>query len=177
MGILTVPNLLSISRLLLLPLILFFLSKKLYFLGLIFISISWLTDTFDGYLARKLNQVSDLGKILDHLVDKIWVGSILVALVMTTNLDFKIVLAVIIRDLLITAGFIFLMKKKNIVSKSSLLGKITGFLFALLILASLLNREKELLTITYLTWAFLFLSFFDYLIYFFKNLRYGNEKN
>lgn len=168
MGILTIPNILSISRLIFLPLILFFLSKKLLSLSLIFIFLSWLTDAFDGYLARKLNQVSDLGKILDHLVDKIWVSSILVALVMIKNLDFKIVLAIIIRDLLITAGFIFLMKKKNIISKSSLLGKITGFLFALLILASLLNRQKELVIITYLTWIFIILSFLDYFIYFLK---------
>ncbi|MEM2174933.1 MAG: CDP-alcohol phosphatidyltransferase family protein, partial [Candidatus Micrarchaeia archaeon] len=111
MGILTIPNILSISRLIFLPLILLFLSKNLYFLSLIFISLSWLTDAFDGYLARKLNQVSDLGKILDHLVDKIWVGTILVTLVITKNLDFKIVAAIIIRDLLITAGFIFLMRK------------------------------------------------------------------
>ena len=177
MGILTIPNLLSISRLLLLPLILFFLAKKLYLSSLVFIAISWVTDAFDGYLARKLNCVSDFGKILDHLVDKIWVGSILVALVMTRNLDFKIVLAIILRDLLITAGFIFLMKKRNIVSKSSVLGKITGFFFALLIIAALLNRKNELLIITYLTWLFLFLSFFDYFIYFLKNLKYGNKKN
>jgi CDP-diacylglycerol--glycerol-3-phosphate 3-phosphatidyltransferase len=177
MGILTIPNLLSISRLLLLPLILLFLAKKLYLSSLVFIAISWVTDAFDGYLARKLNCVSDLGKILDHLVDKIWVGSILVALVMTRNLDFTIVLAIIIRDLLITAGFIFLMKKRNIVSKSSVLGKITGLFFALLIITALLNRKKELLIITYLTWLFLFLSFFDYFIYFLKNLKYGDKKN
>lgn len=175
MGILTIPNILSISRLIFLPLILFFLSKNYLSLSLIFIFLSWLTDAFDGYLARKLNQVSDLGKILDHLVDKIWVGSILVTLVMTKNLDFKIVLAIIIRDLLITLGFIFLMKKKNIISKSSILGKITGFLFALLILTSLLNRQKELLIITYLTWIFIILSFLDYFIYFLKT--YGSNKN
>ncbi|MEO0089149.1 MAG: CDP-alcohol phosphatidyltransferase family protein [candidate division WOR-3 bacterium] len=175
MGILTIPNILSISRLIFLPLILLFLSKNLYFLSLIFISLSWLTDAFDGYLARKLNQVSDLGKILDHLVDKIWVGTILVTLVITKNLDFKIVAAIIIRDLLITAGFIFLMRKKNIISKSSILGKITGFLFALLILATLLNRQKELLIITYLTWIFIFLSFLDYFIYFLK--VNGNQKS
>ncbi|MCC5816683.1 MAG: CDP-alcohol phosphatidyltransferase family protein [Leptospira sp.] len=66
-----VPNLLTIGRILLIFPSLFLLHHKSHILAIIFLTIVFLTDFFDGFLARKLNQTSQLGAILDPIADKI----------------------------------------------------------------------------------------------------------
>jgi CDP-diacylglycerol--glycerol-3-phosphate 3-phosphatidyltransferase len=78
------PNWITVSRLFTLPLILFFLSQPTNFQRWIALSIFVIasaTDWLDGYLARKLNQVTELGKFLDPLVDKLLVLAPLLALI------------------------------------------------------------------------------------------------
>lgn len=70
--ILTIPNLLSIVRLCLIPLIIWlYCVKKDYTLAVIVILISGATDIVDGFIARHFNMVSDFGKILDPVADKL----------------------------------------------------------------------------------------------------------
>ena len=72
----TVPNLLTYMRMLLVaPFIYFFLQEN-YIAAAICIGVSGLTDCFDGMLARRLNQVTSLGKILDPIADKVTLFSV-----------------------------------------------------------------------------------------------------
>ena len=72
----TVPNLLTYMRFLLVtPFMCFFLQQN-YIAAAVMIVISGLTDCFDGMLARKLNQVTSLGKILDPIADKVSLFSV-----------------------------------------------------------------------------------------------------
>ncbi|MEO0082619.1 MAG: CDP-alcohol phosphatidyltransferase family protein [candidate division WOR-3 bacterium] len=130
--LITIPNLLSLSRIFLLPLTLLLLIKRQSIPALSLMLVSWATDALDGYLARRLNQVSDLGRVLDHLVDKIWVGSVLVTLVYLSGLPIYIAAAAILRDMLILAGSLVIMKTRGSLVSSDVLGKITGCAFALL---------------------------------------------
>jgi CDP-diacylglycerol--glycerol-3-phosphate 3-phosphatidyltransferase len=132
--LLTIPNILSISRLFILPLVLFFLFQQQSIAAVLTMLVSWSTDALDGYLARRLNQVSDTGKVLDHLVDKIWIAAVLVTLVYVSDLPLYIAGAVIFRDLLILAGSFVLMKSRGKLVSSDAVGKLTGFAFAMLIL-------------------------------------------
>ena len=80
----TLPNWITLSRLLALPIVLYGLNNptpvsRWVCLAIFFIAAA--TDWLDGYLARKLNQISDLGKFLDPLVDKLLVLAPLLALV------------------------------------------------------------------------------------------------
>jgi cardiolipin synthase (CMP-forming) len=68
--ILTIPNLLSFARLAALPLIYIDLVDGRYVRALVVLSVFALTDWFDGYLARRLDQVSELGKLLDPISDR-----------------------------------------------------------------------------------------------------------
>ena len=70
--ILTVPNLLSFFRLLLIPVIVWlYCSKEAYGLALVVLILSALTDIADGIIARKFHLVSDFGKALDPIADKL----------------------------------------------------------------------------------------------------------
>ena len=74
--IVTVPNLLTYMRFILVaPFIYYFLQQN-YIAAAVCIGISGLTDCFDGLLARKLNQVTSLGKILDPIADKVTLFSV-----------------------------------------------------------------------------------------------------
>lgn len=172
--VLTLPNFLSISRLFLLPLILLALATKQSATALILMVLSWISDAMDGYLARKMNLVSNLGKLLDHLVDKIWVGTILVTLVLVKGLPVYIATAVIIRDLLIVFGSSFIANsQKNIVS-SNFLGKVAGFLFALIIVVYTLDIKKFEFIKNYLLLAVLIaiiLSSINYSYIFIRTMR------
>lgn len=130
--LITIPNLLSLSRIFLLPVVLLLLIKHQGYVALGLMLIAWTTDALDGYLARKLHQESDLGRVLDHLVDKIWVGSVLVVLVYISDLPVFVAAAVILRDLLILAGSMVIMKTRGFFVSSDVLGKITGSAFALM---------------------------------------------
>ncbi|NLL62803.1 MAG: CDP-alcohol phosphatidyltransferase family protein [Ruminococcaceae bacterium] len=70
-GAWTIPNLLSTIRILLVPLFLVLFNKEMYVAGYVTIFASALTDFYDGYIARKFNQFSKLGTILDPIADKL----------------------------------------------------------------------------------------------------------
>ena len=79
----TLPNLLSLFRILIIPLLVYLLTYPDRYSALLAASlfgVAALTDYFDGYLARRTKSVSDVGKILDPLADKLMVASALIML-------------------------------------------------------------------------------------------------
>jgi len=130
----TVPNILSLSRIVLLPVVLLFLFRRQGIAAVAVMAVSWVTDALDGYLARRLNQVTNMGRVLDHLVDKVWIGTVLICLVYVSDLPLFIAAAVILRDILILSGSMVIMKTKGSFVSSDVVGKTTGCAFALMIL-------------------------------------------
>ena len=70
-GAMTIPNLLAVIRIILIPVFLVLFLKGSYLAAVIVLGISGLTDLFDGKIARAFNQVSNLGKLLDPIADKL----------------------------------------------------------------------------------------------------------
>lgn len=70
-GCLTIPNLLSLIRIALIPVFAVLFNDGSYLWAVIVLAISGLTDFFDGKIARKFNQISALGKLLDPIADKL----------------------------------------------------------------------------------------------------------
>lgn len=80
-NILTIPNLLSVLRILMIPVIVWlYIKEKNYRAATAVIILSGLTDVADGIIARKCNMVSDLGKILDPIADKLTQGTLIISL-------------------------------------------------------------------------------------------------
>lgn len=102
--VLTVPNALSSLRLLLVPVVTWLMwTGRNDLLAAILLSIAAASDWFDGWLARRLNQVSKVGTLLDPLADRLALVSFAVALTVRGILPIAITVAVVARDLMLTA--------------------------------------------------------------------------
>lgn len=98
----TLPNWITLSRLLGLPALLYCLqtpTNETRWLSLAIFLVGAITDWLDGYLARKLNQVSELGKFLDPLVDKLFVLAPLLALIQLRQVPAWGVFLILAREL------------------------------------------------------------------------------
>lgn len=70
--VLTLPNLLSLLRLILIPVIVYFyVGKDMPLVAVVLLAVSGITDIVDGYVARHFNMISDFGKMLDPIADKL----------------------------------------------------------------------------------------------------------
>lgn len=138
------PNLVSIFRFVFIPLIFILFNNFQYNRWLIIgtlIVFSFL-DNLDGYLARKLNQITELGKVIDPLIDKLFVISFALNLFYYQLIPKWFFYLVIIRDLIIMiAGLVFINKIKR-VPPSDFIGKMTVGAIGIVFLMSLLNFQK-----------------------------------
>lgn len=126
---LTIPNLICLVRILLItPFVVFFLDGE-YLSAAVVIIISGLSDCFDGYIARKFNQESELGKILDPLADKLTLLAVGVCLVVIEPYFLPIVLILVSKDILMLIGSTKVVKKGIIVQKSKWYGKLGTVMF------------------------------------------------
>ncbi len=101
----TLPNQLTVLRIILTPVALYFLLKQgtqaKYIATGVFI-IASLTDWYDGHFARKYGYVSKWGKFLDPFADKILISTMLIGFVMLKYFKFSWIIAIVCRDLIIT---------------------------------------------------------------------------
>ena len=144
---LTASNLLSISRaFLVIPFVVAMLytdpPSRLW--GCVIMILAALTDRYDGILARKLNQVTDWGKILDPIADKIDVGAVAIVLLILGNIPLWFVIVLIARDVLIASGGIYVKKKKGLLLQSNEAGKWTVGIVALALFLMVLNAQTIL---------------------------------
>ena len=101
----TIPNILTVFRILLTPFFIFFLfndSESSGVYSLIIFTVASFTDAYDGYYARKYNAVSESGKFLDPLADKILASSAFISFAVLGLIDIWMVAIIILRDLFVT---------------------------------------------------------------------------
>jgi len=135
-----VPNILTIIRFLLIPIIIALLTNGNYIGAIIVFSLSGITDILDGFIARKFNLVSDFGKLMDPLADKATQLSILFTLTAKRIIPFWIVSIVTIKEFLMVCGASFLYGKDLVVS-SKWYGKASTVLFYIAIVVSLTLKQ------------------------------------
>ena len=106
--IITWPNFVSLIRLLTIPLIAIQITQGHLFIGLIVLAISALTDGIDGFLARRLNQITKLGQILDPIADRLLIVSSILALGFAGFLPWWFIIVVGLRDFILAVQIIVL---------------------------------------------------------------------
>ena len=120
------PNKLTIFRMILVPVFVIFMMAPFQghrILALIVFIVASLTDTADGYIARKYNMVTDFGKFMDPLADKLLVCSAMICLVDARQLAAWIVIIIIAREFIIS-GFRLVAADNGIVIAASIWGKV-----------------------------------------------------
>lgn len=138
-----IPNALTIMRFLLIPLILFYIFTGNYILAFIFFTISGITDITDGFIARKFNLISNFGKLMDPLADKLTQILTLTSLVITNIIPIWILIIVLLKESIMIVGASFLYGK-DVVVYSKWYGKLSTVLFYIAIVFSLLSKQLEL---------------------------------
>jgi cardiolipin synthase (CMP-forming) len=103
---LNIPNLISLGRVILVPVVFWLLIQGETQLAFVLFVVAGISDAVDGFLAKRFGWTTELGAYLDPLADKLLIVSIFVALGMKAALPSWLVIAVVSRDFLIVAGVV-----------------------------------------------------------------------
>lgn len=147
-----IPNILSLVRMLFIPLILWLILSDYFLLSAIAVTLVGLTDYLDGYIARRYNYESLIGFYLDSIADKMFIISIYLILGFKFLLPLNLIMLIIFREILILGSYLFgfaLAIKHNI--RPIFVSKLNTFFQILLIifvcLASLTQNELPIINI------------------------------
>lgn len=134
--IVTIPNILSLFRIVLIPIIVWLYCVKENYLWAGYILIfSGITDIVDGFIARKFNMISDLGKVLDPIADKLTQGAMLICLLFRFPLMIIPLVLMIIKEIFMSVTGFLVIKKAGIVPSANWHGKLaTCLLYTMMIL-------------------------------------------
>lgn len=171
------PNKISIARILLIPIFLFFLlspiemgivwgMKTNVFIALIIFTFASLTDWIDGYLARKLNLVTNFGKFIDPLADKLLMTGGFIALVEMGLAPAWIVIVIISREFCVT-GLRVIAANEGIVIAAGYSGKVKTTVQIITVIALLINLHPILNDL--LLWASAIMTIYSGVEYFVQN--------
>ncbi len=134
------PNFITMLRIALIPFFVLFLYLKFPYGNIVatvvFIALA-LTDSLDGYIARKTNQITDVGKFIDPLADKLLITAALIFLI-GHGVEAWMAFVIIAREFAVT-GLRIIAVQKKIVIKASSLGKLKTVSQVVAIIAVLMN--------------------------------------
>jgi CDP-diacylglycerol--glycerol-3-phosphate 3-phosphatidyltransferase len=174
MKVWTAPNILTFIRILAtIPMFMITYNEKYYLIAFFVYILVSLTDILDGYIARKYNLVSDFGKFMDQIADKILINSLFIVFLDMHKLPGWFVGIIIVRDIFISGLRMFL-ANKNVVVAADIWGKLKTFTQTILIASLYLTPTFNLLTslnfiLIILTSFFSIYSGYNYLM---KNFVY-----
>ena len=140
-----IPNFLTVLRFFLIPFTVHYLVNDQFVLAIIFLTLSGLTDVLDGTIARKFNFITNFGKLIDPLADKITQVSLLGTLVVKNIIPLWILVVVLIKEAAMVSGASFLYGQELVVS-SKWYGKASTVLFYFAIVLSLIFRDLKIQT-------------------------------
>ena len=133
----TIPNLLSALRLASVPVFIGLFVSGHEEAAVILYAVGAWTDFFDGYIARHTGQITEIGKLLDPLADRVFIVALAVALVATEALPLILALVIIVRDVVVLTAFPLFERRGMERIQVNFTGKsaTAGLLFGLTLLA------------------------------------------
>ncbi len=160
-----IPNLLSLSRIFIAPVIGYYIwldSPQASAIAAILMFVAGITDGLDGYMARRLGQVSNLGIALDPICDKIMAAILVIFVLLFRDFPFWLVAIILGRDLAIMILGTFLLRGRDISLPSNLSGKYAFGCIATLLFCSILRYDFGFQMYIYPTLILLFTSTIGY---------------
>ncbi|WP_457641771.1 CDP-diacylglycerol--glycerol-3-phosphate 3-phosphatidyltransferase [Persephonella sp.] len=161
-------NLITLSRLVITPFLIFSILHEKYIISGFLVLLAIISDWLDGIVARKYNVVTKHGELLDPAVDKIFTISVLVAFVEKQYITSFVVFLIIAREMLVT-WFRSVMVNKGVVVPASYLGKIKTTLQLLAIFLISINIVTYGSIVLWVSILVAYISAFDYLKIFIKD--------
>ncbi|NDA12861.1 MAG: CDP-alcohol phosphatidyltransferase family protein [Actinobacteria bacterium] len=101
----SIPNMLSILRLLLVPVFLWLLIVDQFLIAFLVLMFASFTDWLDGFIARKFNQITSLGKVLDPSADRLFILATLIGLTVNEIIPAWLAIVIVARDILLLVGY------------------------------------------------------------------------
>jgi CDP-diacylglycerol---glycerol-3-phosphate 3-phosphatidyltransferase len=162
-----VPNVLTVIRILLVPVLIVALLEKTGdgdLLAAIVFAVASLTDAIDGYLARSRNWVTTFGKLMDPIADKLLIVAALITLVSLNRLEAWVAMVIIAREFAVTVLRVGAGAQQGVVIPASAFGKVkTAFQVAMvMVLIAVHNRPLSVNLLVYVTVFVTVLSGADY---------------
>lgn len=179
--LMTIPNAISFIRILLItPFVAFFITGY-YIPAAVTVALSGISDCFDGLIARRFHQESEIGKILDPLADKLTLIAIGVCLIFIEPYVLPLMIVMVLKDTLMIVGGTIIIKRGIIPPKSVWYGKVSTVLFYLsvgsIVLMTILEYHNTALTLSLLgvTLALMLYSLVMYSVKFVKLIKEDNK--
>lgn len=135
------------------------------------------TDFLDGYFARKRDEITELGKIIDPLADKVLIGLIAIKLYFIGEVNGYFLFIILVRDLIIFIGGIILSMKLKKVLPSNLLGKITVTVIGIVFLFILIGLDMQNLIFQLFYYSSIILIYGSLLGYLIRAIEFINKRN
>lgn len=179
-NILTIPNILSMLRVAMIPIIARLYFDEEYYGAVGVMILSGITDIIDGFVARKFNMTSNLGKILDPVADKLTQGLILLCLAVRYPYMLIMFGLMAVKELVLSIVGIMAIRKTQKVKSANWHGKITTFLLYANIIAHILwvNIPKALsYSLVGICLVFIILSFCMYFSSDIGKIKKSNQIN
>lgn len=163
----TIPNWLSFIRIALIPVFVVLFLKGYVLTAVIIMALAAITDLFDGKIARKFNQVSNLGKILDPIADKLSQMAIVVVLIVTywDNAIKYLFMFFIVKEVIMIIGGVILLSMGMRPTAAEIWGKVATNVFYIgMIIILALGENGALCNIinftlpSFITWAIVIIS-------------------
>ena len=169
------PNKLTIMRVILIPFFVFFLLSPYFpaygnYIAVAIFIVASLTDMLDGKIARKYNLVTNFGKFMDPMADKLLVCSAMICLIELDRLAAWIVIVIIAREFIIS-GFRLVASDNGVVIAASYWGKFKTTFQMLMVIVLILDIQMPFFQIlgTVLTYVALILTVVSLIDYIVKN--------
>lgn len=185
----TIPNLLSLIRILLVPVFVYLYFKHYDIAATLILVLSGLTDCVDGYIARHFNQITDLGKILDPFADKLTQAAVAIMLTIKYRQMAPLLAVFVIKELLMLVGGLFILKSGKHPGGAQWWGKLATIIFygVMIIIVAFGNgmfgitlSSTTVATLISIAAVFMIFSFLNYIpifVQFFKENRENKKAN
>ena len=177
----TIPNILSYLRILMIPLYVYLYlqanSVREYYLAAGVLVLSGMTDALDGWLARKLNQITNLGKALDPFADKLTQIAVVGAMSWKKPYILPLLILFVLKELYLLLNNLILMKKNIVMDGAMWFGKLATLIFYLIMFILVICPElpkNQAIFLVSITGTFQILSFVGYSYWFIT--KYKEEK-